>query len=302
MATEEARPAAGDIALPAPVDAAYDDYPDIEAAFQQVLDASLDPRGPDSLFDLLGSLDLPADGVAIDVGCGEGHDAVALARRFGLRLHGVDPVPRNIDRATALAAAEGLSDTVAFRLGWAEALPLPDATADLVWCKEVVTLTDVNRTFAEFKRVLRPSGVGLVYQVLTGPRMSDAEARQFWEVDLGYGPAHSLRPADVEAAIAAVGLDLCRRIDFAGEWGEYAQERSGAGGRRLLHTARRTWRGPSRPGFAPVRAGGRQKPGADRGSMPEAWAYRSAASASMSASATIVAVAFGLRRRRGAVA
>ena len=238
MANEEARADAGRIDRAAPVDASYDDYPLIETAFQHVLDGSLDPRGPDSLFDVLGALDLPADGVAIDVGCGEGHDAVALARRFGLRLHGVDPVQRTIDRATALAAAEGLSDTVAFRLGWAEALPLPDATADLVWCKEVVTLTDVNRAFAEFRRVLRPSGMGLVYQVLTGPRMSDAEARQFWELDLGYGRARSLRPADVEAAIARAGLDLRQRIDFASEWGEYAQERTAAGGRRLVHTAR----------------------------------------------------------------
>jgi hypothetical protein len=56
-------------------------------------------------------------------------------------------------------------------------------------------------------------------------------------VDLGYGEAYSVRPEDVEAAIAAAGLQLMR-IDFASVWGEYAQERSGAPGRRLLHAAR----------------------------------------------------------------
>ena len=67
----------------------YDDYPRIEEAFQQLLDNSLNPRGPDSLFDLVGALELPTNGVAVDVGCGEGRDAIELARRFGLRVHGV---------------------------------------------------------------------------------------------------------------------------------------------------------------------------------------------------------------------
>jgi hypothetical protein len=36
-----------------------------------------------------------------------------------------------------------------------------------------------SRAFAEFLPVLRPNGFGIVYQVLTGPRMSDAEARDY---------------------------------------------------------------------------------------------------------------------------
>jgi hypothetical protein len=68
--------------------------------------------------------------------------------------------------------------------------------------------------------------------------MSDEEARQFWEVDLGYGRAHSVRPSDLEATIASVGFQLRGRVDFASEWGEYAQERTGSAGRRLVHAAR----------------------------------------------------------------
>ena len=82
-------------------------YNQIEQAFQQFLDTSLDPRGPESLFDVLGSLDLPAGGTAVDVGCGDGSDAIELARRFGLRLLGVDPLAYNVERASALADAAG---------------------------------------------------------------------------------------------------------------------------------------------------------------------------------------------------
>jgi len=218
------------------LDESYADYPRIEAEFQDFLDGSLSPRGPSSLFDLVGTLELPVNGEAIDVGCGEGEEGIELAQRVGLRVHGVDPVQRHIDLPAAQTGS--LGGSFDFRPGVAEALPFPDASADLVWCKEVLMFADLRRAFAEFKRVLRPGGVGLVYQVLSGPRMNDAEAYAYWSHDLGYGEARSVRPADIEAAIASAGLNLQRRVDFASEWGEYAQEHTGAGGRRLVHAAR----------------------------------------------------------------
>jgi SAM-dependent methyltransferase len=226
------------MALGISLDDSYDDFPRIEEEFQLYLDESLDPRGPESVFDVLASLALPSGAVAVDVGCGDGRPAVQLAKRFGLRVHGVDPVRRNIELANAAADAEGYSGLLDFTVGSAESLPIADASADLVWCKEVLMFTDLNRAFREFARVLRPAGTGFVYQFLTGPRMTDDEAQEFWGGDLSYGDARNVRPADIEDAIASVGLVLRDRIDFASEWGEFAQERHGAGGRRLVHTAR----------------------------------------------------------------
>jgi SAM-dependent methyltransferase len=216
----------------------YDEYPRIEEAFQQLLDDSLDPRGPDSLFDLLRSLDLPTGGVAVDVGCGEGRDAIRLARDAGLRVIGVDPIGRHLEVSSAAAAAQGLREVATFVPGSAEAIPLPAASVDLVWCKEVLMFADLRRAFAEFRRVLRPNGTGFVYQVLTGPLMSDVEAAAFWASDMGYDHAHSIRPTEMAAAITWAGFEMRQQVDFASEWGEYAQERSGAAGRRLLHAAR----------------------------------------------------------------
>jgi len=47
-----------------------------------------------------------------------------------------------------------------------------------------------------------------------------------------------MRPEVAEAAIEAAGLRIVQRIVLDSEWGEYAQESSGAGGRQLLHAAR----------------------------------------------------------------
>src|ERR1051326_1299770 len=63
----------------------YDAYPQVEEEFSAVLDQSLHPRGPDLLFDLVARLALPPGAVALDVGCGEGRQAVALHQRFGFR-------------------------------------------------------------------------------------------------------------------------------------------------------------------------------------------------------------------------
>ena len=168
------------------LDEAYDDFPRIEEPFQELLDQSLNPRGPDSLFSLLETVTLPARGVPLDIGCGEGQEAIELSRRFGLHVQGIDPVARHIELATAGATRAGLGTSVNFRVGFAETLRVADASIDLVWCKEVLMFVDLDRAFDEIARVLRPSGVGLVYQVLTGPRMSDAEADMFWEKELAH--------------------------------------------------------------------------------------------------------------------
>jgi len=66
------------------LDQAYGEFPRIEDEFSAALDHSLNPRGPDVLFDLVAELDVPADAAALDVGYGAGVHSLALARRFGV--------------------------------------------------------------------------------------------------------------------------------------------------------------------------------------------------------------------------
>ena len=185
-----------------------EDFGRIEEEFGRALDESLAPRGPDSLDDLLAGTDPPRGGVAVDVGCGRGRDAVRLAARFDLHVHGIDPAPSNVEKARRRAAEDGLDDRIDLHLGRAEAIPLPDASVDALWCKEVLTFTDLDAAMREFRRVLRPGGVGVIYQVLTGPTLSAAEAGWLAEQEMGFGQARNLRPADVEEAITAAGLEL----------------------------------------------------------------------------------------------
>src|SRR5262245_34127486 len=215
-------------------DEAYDLFPRIEAEFNEALDASLDPRGPDQLYELVAGLGLARGSVAVDVGCGEGTHTLRLARDHGFRVTGVDPVERHVVLARA-AAAEVPEVTI--EPGRAEATGLPDASVDLVWCRDVlVHVADLAAAYAEFRRVLRPGGRVVVYQMFGTDLLEPREAEWLWRTMLVV-PA-TADPAATEAAIAASGLRLDERILVGTEWGEYAQERRGFPARKLLQAAR----------------------------------------------------------------
>jgi len=209
----------------------YDGYPRVEEEFQAALEESLQPRGPEMMYELVAGLELMPGASALDVGCGEGDHTIELASRFGLDMLGIDPVARHISLARMARPGAG------FELGRAEALPVEDHSVDLVWCKDVlVHVSDLDRAYAEFRRVLRPGGKALVYQMFGTPLLEEREAAWLWST-MGVVPS-SADPRRTEEAVAAAGLTVEQRIELGSEWGEYFEERRGMPGRKLLYAAR----------------------------------------------------------------
>jgi SAM-dependent methyltransferase len=212
---------------------AYDAYPQIEEEFSAALDESLHPRGPDLLFDLVARFGLPPGAVALDVGCGEGRQAIALHQRFGFQVTGIDPVRRHVEVARGAVGPGG----PVFVVGAAENIPAGPGTADLVWCRDVlVHVTDLPRAYAEFRRVLRPGGHALVYQMFGSELLEPGEAAWLWAT-MGVVPENA-DPARTEAAIATAGLRIDERLEIGSEWSEWTEERHGSASRKLLHASR----------------------------------------------------------------
>ncbi len=213
----------------------YDDYPRIEAAFQAALDESLHPRGPELPYDIVSRLRLPPGATVVDLGCGEGQHSLELANRFGLAVHGIDPVPRHIELATeardkAAKRNPTLSKLVRFELGAAEALPVGDASIDLIWCREMLYhVGSLDEAFEECRRVLRTSRHLLIYQMFATDRLEPREAERLWATSSAV-PANA-DPQHVEAAFVAAGFQIDERIELASEGGEYAEEQTGHGTR-----------------------------------------------------------------------
>ena len=217
----------------------YDTYPRLEERFAARLDESLAPRGPSVLLQVVRELGLQPDSLVVDVGCGEGVHAFRLATHFGARVLGIDPVQRHLDLARAARRDQPheVSARVSFERGSATSVPLHDRTADLVWCRDVlVHVPDVAAAHAELRRVLRPGGFVVAYQMVATPLLAEDEAAWLFDV-MGVVPS-SADPQVLDDAVAASGLEVVDTIDLASEWGEWSEEESGRASRALLHLAR----------------------------------------------------------------
>jgi len=109
----------------------------------------------------LGSLmGLARDTIVLDVACGRGTSAIAIAQDFGCRVTGIDLSEVNVTAARETAARAGLSGRVRFEVGDGEALPVAAGSVDAVICEcAFCTFPDKTTAASEFARVLRPGGV-----------------------------------------------------------------------------------------------------------------------------------------------
>jgi SAM-dependent methyltransferase len=214
-----------------------------EEAFEAALDQSLAPRGFSLLYDLVARLGLPPGSAALDVGAREGQHCIELARRFGFTVHGIEPVHRHLGNAaraleTLAATAPEIAGRIRIDQGVAEHLPDPDASIDLIWCRDVlVHVRDLETVFGEFRRVLRPGAHAVIYQMTATDWLTPAEAARLWP-PAGIQAA-SLDPRHFEAAIVNSGLSIAQSIELHGEWREHAEEDgTGLTSRQLLWVSR----------------------------------------------------------------
>jgi len=103
------------------------------------------------------------DGVWVDLGCGRGPVALALAERCRAHMILVDPDDEALATARESAAERGFSDRIRTMQGRAEALPLADQSVDLVVSRgSIYFWDDQPRGLAEVYRVLREGGQAMI--------------------------------------------------------------------------------------------------------------------------------------------
>jgi arsenite methyltransferase len=113
----------------------------------------------------------------LDLGSGGGIDVLLSARRVGPGgfAYGVDMTDEMLALARANAAKAGAGN-VEFLKGQIEAVPLPDASVDVVISNCVVNLsTDKPAVLAEMFRVLVPGGRIGIADVVAADRMTPAD-------------------------------------------------------------------------------------------------------------------------------
>jgi ubiquinone/menaquinone biosynthesis C-methylase UbiE len=201
-----------------------------------LLDRSLEPRGPDSLHDLAAEYLLPG-AVILDAGCRDATHLIRLVQAHDATGVGVDPVEIHVARAHAAVAAAELDARVEIVQGVMEALPYPDDHFDFVWCRDVVEQLDhLLPALKGAARVLKQDGHMLVYTVFVTDLLAPQEFEML-ERHMG-NVSSNLVERNVEEAFDRAGLTIERKDAIGTEYMEYAEERTQGASRTLLRIAR----------------------------------------------------------------
>jgi arsenite methyltransferase len=144
-------------------------------AVRWLLDDQLHPGGERLTLQLARLAGVAPGARVVDVACGNGATARLLARELGCVTVGVDLGARAIERARAATPAGARTS---FRVGDAEALPLPDGSFDVALSEcSLCTFPDKPRAIAEMARVVRPGGTIAIADVTADLDALPAELR-----------------------------------------------------------------------------------------------------------------------------
>lgn len=201
------------------------------------LDVTLEPRGPDMLYDIaaayIGDRDL-----ILDAGCRDAHHLIELVRRHpGITGVGVEPVAVHVDRARQAVDAAQLNERITVHEGVLHDVPVKDGTVDFVWCRDVlVQVDDLVGGLEGLHRVMRPNAHLLSYCTFMTERLDGADL-EMMRRHLGW-LEENVRRANMESGFAQAGFVIEAAIELETEWREYAEERTQPASRSLLRLAR----------------------------------------------------------------
>ena len=109
-----------------------------ENALDLELQQSLEPRGTEWLFGAFAELGPQAGQLVVDVGARDAGHTIGLVREHGLRAIALDPVALHVEQAKQAVAEAGLENDVEVIRAGIEAMPIDDAVADWIWCRDVL--------------------------------------------------------------------------------------------------------------------------------------------------------------------
>jgi SAM-dependent methyltransferase len=143
----------------------------------------------------------------LDLGSGGGIDVLLSAQRVGPTgfAYGIDMTDEMLELARRNAAAAGAAN-VEFRKGRMEAIPLPDASVDVVISNCVVNLsTDKAAVLGEIARVLRSGGRLGISDIVADDALTPAQRAERGNVAGCIAGALSF--TEYRAGLEAVGLE-----------------------------------------------------------------------------------------------
>ena len=186
------------------------------SAARWLLGDSFHPGGLELTSRLARALRVGPGELVVDVASGPGTSALAVAFHTGCDVIGIDLAAESVAAATRRAASAGLSDSVRFVRGDAEALPLEAESVDGALCEcALCTFPDKRLAARELARVLRPGARVAISDITATPDELPPEltGMQAWVACVA-----DARPLDEIADLleqAGLSVEASERHDYA---------------------------------------------------------------------------------------
>lgn len=172
--------------------------------------------GREATIELAAQMDVSRGMRLLDIGSGLGGAARYFAAEHGCRVVGIDLTDEYVRVANDLARRTGLAESATYRQGSALDLPFEDAAFDGAYMLHVgMNIEDKAALFGGVRRVLKPSGVFAVYDVMRGDD-GDLSFPVPWAATAA--TSFVCPPADYRSSLEAAGFEVVamrNRRDFA---------------------------------------------------------------------------------------
>ena len=171
------------------------------AEAHELIDLQLSPLG----LKAIEALDVGSGDIVLDIGCGAGQTLLQLAERVGAegQVIGVDVAPSLLEIARRRT---GPFNQVRLIEADAQSLDLPSASADAVFSRfGVMSFDDPVAAFANFRRILRPSGA-LAFCCWRSPRRERAGSFSAFRGGIFVGGSTKVRSASLTPNTSAARL------------------------------------------------------------------------------------------------
>jgi phosphoethanolamine N-methyltransferase len=156
------------------------------------------PGGEGHVDRMVAGLDLTGKRV-LDIGCGQGKPACIVAGKYGARVTGTDLEAHLVERAEALAVAEGLSGSTQFLTVEPGPLAFDDNQFDAIVISGALTqVEDKLAMYRECLRVLTPGGTLSCYDWMKPPGPFSAEMLYWFELE---GLTYAMRTPEEHLAL-----------------------------------------------------------------------------------------------------
>ena len=173
------------------------------------------PRFSGMLGEYLDAMAIAPTATVLDIGCGTGLAARAIARRPGFTgvITGVDLSPYLVAAATRLAAEEGIAERLEFRAGDVHRLDFADERFDALVAHTLLShVADPMSVLKEAARVVKPGGtIGIFdgdYASLTFDHADPGKGKAYDEALIGALVTNPRVMRQLPRLMRAAGLEL----------------------------------------------------------------------------------------------